>query len=87
MNKKQYSENESRNFEQMVNELRVQSYTEGYRAGYLEACRWNDVGTGSHDGPLPVNDDMDEEDPYDLEVSESLNYSDEAENMGDTPFE
>lgn len=54
------SENEARNFEQMLNEVRVQAYTNGYRAGYLEACRWNDIGTGCHDGPLPT-DDMDSE--------------------------
>lgn len=49
-------ENKVRNLEQLKNEIRVQAYTDGYRAGYLEACRWNDIGTGCHDGPLSTDD-------------------------------
>lgn len=78
----------SRNIEQMLNELRVTAYTDGYRQGYLEACRWNDVGTGSHDGPFSgeeVRDDLEDNgypDEDDTEEAENFGVPPETEEPG-----
>lgn len=92
------SENEARNLEQMMNDLRVSAYVKGYQTGYASACRWNDVGWGNKEGPLPVSDgtglvspdydedanDSDEDFPDDLEDEDDV---EETEDFGVPPEE
>lgn len=76
----------SRNIDQLLNDVRVSSYVDGFRAGYASACRWNDVGWGNEEGPLPVSDDTDLVSPdYEEDANDSNeDFPDDLEDEDDT---